>query len=222
VEAAGARCGSCLVHPDGSSVDVTPGRSRRGGTVEADPRSAAGRSPTWRISWRTAAFPTPKPFDSVRADGDFMVVATSLTDENQATQLWEASLLALDSTTATCSCAATTSSWRTASVVAAPNTGLRVLRRYAERGAPQTTSDDGRHELRVVKARVGPSWLSSSLCDPCSTMRRSPSRGSRRRRGSSRPVCDHEAGAGRGAALFIALDEAPRCGCRRSSLLRRG
>jgi sugar lactone lactonase YvrE len=83
------------VHPDGSSVDVTPGGPVAPGPSRPDPRSAAGAVPYVENLVAHRGLPHSETIRSVRADGDFMVVSTSLTDQNQATELWEALSLTL-------------------------------------------------------------------------------------------------------------------------------
>jgi sugar lactone lactonase YvrE len=83
------------VHPDGSSVDVTPGGPVAIAPSAPNPRSAAGAIPYVENLVAHRGLPHSETIRSVRADGDFMVVTTSLTDENQAAELWEALSLAL-------------------------------------------------------------------------------------------------------------------------------
>jgi sugar lactone lactonase YvrE len=78
------------VHPDGSSVDVTPGLYGEPPSTRPDPRSAAGAVPYVENLVDHRGLPHSESIRSVRADGDFMVVATSLTDATKAAELWEA------------------------------------------------------------------------------------------------------------------------------------
>ena len=84
-----------LVHPDGTSVDMTPGAHTVPKSTRPNPRSAAGAIPYVENLVAHRRLPHSETIRSVRAVGDFVVVTTSLTDENKATQLWEALSLAL-------------------------------------------------------------------------------------------------------------------------------
>ncbi|MDQ1510834.1 MAG: hypothetical protein QOG50_2678 [Actinomycetota bacterium] len=83
------------VHPDGSSVDVTPGGPVAIAPSAPNPRSAAGAVPYVENLVAHRRLPHAETVRSVRAEGDFMVVSTTLVDENQAGELWEALSLAL-------------------------------------------------------------------------------------------------------------------------------
>jgi sugar lactone lactonase YvrE len=78
------------VHPDGSSVDVTPGGPVAIAPSAPNPRSAAGAVPYVENLVAHRGLPYSETIRSVAADGDFLVVTTTLTDETQAAELWEA------------------------------------------------------------------------------------------------------------------------------------
>jgi sugar lactone lactonase YvrE len=78
------------VHPDGTSVDMTPGARDVPNSATPDPRSAAAAVPYVERLAAQGKLPYAKTVRSVRAVGDFMVVSTSLVDEIKAAQLWEA------------------------------------------------------------------------------------------------------------------------------------
>jgi hypothetical protein len=83
------------VHPDGSSVDVTPGGPVAIAPSAPNPRSAEGAIPYVENLVAHRGLPHSETIRSVRAEGDFMVLSTSLTDATRAAELWEALSLAL-------------------------------------------------------------------------------------------------------------------------------
>jgi sugar lactone lactonase YvrE len=74
------------VHADGTSVDVTPGAQ----DVPLDSRSAAAAVPYVQSLAAQGRLPHSETIRSVRADGEFVVVSTSIADSARATELWEA------------------------------------------------------------------------------------------------------------------------------------
>jgi sugar lactone lactonase YvrE len=83
------------VHPDGSSADVTPGGPVAVPPSRPDPRSAEAAVPYVENLAAHRRLPHSETIRAVSADGDFVLVTTSLAEENQAAELWEALSLAL-------------------------------------------------------------------------------------------------------------------------------
>jgi sugar lactone lactonase YvrE len=84
-----------LVHPDGSSENITPGTKSVPLTTTPDPRTAAAAVPYVEGLAARRELPSAETVQSVRAQGDFITVSTTLTDSTKAAEIWEALSLKL-------------------------------------------------------------------------------------------------------------------------------
>jgi sugar lactone lactonase YvrE len=78
------------VHPDGSSEDITPGSTSAPLTSTPNARTAAAAVPYVEGLAAQRKLPYAETIQAVRAQGDFMVLSTTLTDSTKAAEIWEA------------------------------------------------------------------------------------------------------------------------------------